>query len=77
MISAVTNQGKIRFKVFEGSMNAGILIDFCKRLTKSAKRKVYLMLDNLRVHHAKVFKAWLEKMRMELRFSICRHILRS
>lgn len=59
MISAVTNQGKVRFRVFDGTMNADILIEFCKRLIKSAKRKVYLILDNLRVHHAKVFKAWL------------------
>jgi len=41
-------------------MNADILVDFCKRLIKSAGRKVYLILDNLRVHHAKVFKAWLK-----------------
>lgn len=61
MISAVTNQGKVRFRVFDGTMNADILIDFCKRLIKSAKRKVYLILDNLRVHHAKIFKAWLEE----------------
>jgi transposase len=59
MISAITNQGKVRFRVFEGSMNADILSDFCKRLIKSAQRKVYLVLDNLRVHHANVFKAWL------------------
>ena len=61
MISAITNQGKVRFRIFEGSMNAEILIDFCKRLIQSAKRKVYLILDNLRVHHAKVFKARLEE----------------
>jgi transposase len=61
MISAITNQGKVRFRVFDGSMNADILIDFCKRLIQSAGRKVFLVLDNLRVHHAKVFKAWLEK----------------
>jgi len=59
MISAITNQGKVRFRVFEGTMNADLLIDFCQRLIKSAKRKVYLVLDNLRVHHAKVFKEWL------------------
>lgn len=59
MISAITNQGKVRFKVFEGNMNADILIEFCKRLIKSSKRKVYLILDNLRVHHARVFKDWL------------------
>ena len=47
MISAVTNQGKVRFRVFDGTMNTDILIDFCKRLIKSAGRKVYLILDNL------------------------------
>ena len=61
MISAITNQGKVRFSIFDGTMNANILIDFCKRLIKSAQCKVYLILDNLRVHHAKVFKIWLSK----------------
>ena len=60
MISVIANQGKVRFKVFDGKMNADVLIDFCERLIKSAKRKVYLILDNLRVHHAKVFKAWIK-----------------
>ena len=59
MISAITNQGKVRFKVFEGGMNVDIMIDFCKRLIRSAKRKVFLIVDNLRVHHAKRFKVWL------------------
>src|SRR5690606_33840838 len=31
------------------------------RLVKDAKRKVFLILDNLRVHHAKLVKAWLAK----------------
>jgi len=61
MISAVTNQGKVRFRFFEGTMNADILIDFMMRLVRNAKRKVYLVLDNLRVHHAKPVKEWLEK----------------
>ncbi len=59
IISTVTNQGKVRWKVFDGAMNADILIDFFKRLIKDAKRKVYLILDNLRVHHARRVKAWL------------------
>ena len=59
MISAITNQGKVRFKMFEGGMNASILIDFLKRLVKDANRKVILILDNLRVHHAKKVKDWL------------------
>ncbi len=32
LISTVTNQGKVRFRFFEGSMNADVLIDFMKRL---------------------------------------------
>ncbi|WP_226649599.1 IS630 family transposase, partial [Microbulbifer variabilis] len=59
MISAVTNQGTVRFQIYEGSMDADKLIDFLKRLIKTAGRKVYLILDNLRVHHARVVKAWL------------------
>ncbi|WP_444931579.1 IS630 family transposase [Microbulbifer sp. SSSA002] len=60
MISAITNQGKVRFQIYDGSMNADRLIEFMRRLTKDAKRKVILILDNLRVHHAKVVKAWLK-----------------
>jgi len=59
IISTVTNQGKVRWKIFEGAMNADILIDFFKRLIKDADRKVFLILDNLRVHHARKVKAWL------------------
>ena len=62
VMSTVTNRGTMRWKVFEGAMNADILIDFMKRLVKDAKgRKVFLILDNLRVHHAKPVKAWLAK----------------
>ncbi|TSE28806.1 DDE superfamily endonuclease [Tepidimonas charontis] len=60
VMSTVTNRGKVRWKVFEGAMNAAILIDFMKRLIKDAQgKKVFLILDNLKVHHAKVVKAWL------------------
>lgn len=59
MISAITNQGKVRFRFFEGTMNADVLIDFFVRLLKDAKRKVIMILDNLRVHHCKPVKEWL------------------
>lgn len=59
LISAITNQGKVRFRIFEGAMNADMLINFMMRLLKEAHRKMYLILDNLRVHHAKPVKEWL------------------
>ena len=59
MISTVTNQGKVRFMVYSGSMNAKRLLRFFAQLVKDAARKVFLILDNLRVHHARLVKAWL------------------
>ena len=59
MISTVTNQGKARWMIVEESFNADKLIEFLVALTKDADRKVFLILDNLRVHHSKRVKAWL------------------
>ncbi|WP_049780996.1 transposase [Hahella chejuensis] len=42
-------------------MDAARLTGFMKRLIKDARRKVFLILDNLRVHHAKMVEAWLEE----------------
>ena len=51
----------MRWKAFDAALNADILIDFLGRLVKDAGRKVYLILDNLRVHHSKPVKAWLAR----------------
>lgn len=66
MISAITNQGKVRFCMYDSTMNVAVMIDFCERLIRSADRKVILILDNLRVHHAKDFKKWLAKHEEEI-----------
>jgi transposase len=63
MISAITNKGHMRFMVYEEAMNQQLLIDFMRRLIADSKRKVFLILDNLRVHHGKIVAAWLEKHR--------------
>lgn len=61
MISAITNQGKVRFMMYRNAMNSELLIKFMTRLTRDAGRKVFLILDNLRVPHSKNAKKWLEK----------------
>ena len=61
MISTVTNQGKVRFMFYRERLNARVLIRFLRRLLRSADRKVFVILDNLRVHHAKVVKQWVEE----------------
>ena len=61
MISSVTNQGKVQFMIYSDSMNADRLIQFMEQLIKSSDKKIYLILDNLRVHHSKLVKEWLEE----------------
>lgn len=61
MISAISNQGRVRFMFYRDTMNSKRLITFMNRLTKDVGRKVYLILDNLRVHHSELVKKWLEK----------------
>ena len=60
MISTITNQGKVRFMIYKGGMNVAIFKQFLQRLIKDAGRKIFLIVDNLRVHHAKVLSEWLE-----------------
>lgn len=61
MISTVANQGKVRFMTYNGTMNSAMFINFLKRLIKETKKKIYLILDNLRVHHSRLVKEWAEK----------------
>ncbi len=58
--------GKVRWMVLNGALDTDQLIEFMKRLVKDAGRKVFLILDNLRVHHARLVKAWLAKHRDEI-----------
>jgi len=59
MLSAISCRGKLRFMIYKDNMNAAKLIDFFKRLIKDTPQKVFLILDNLRVHHAKIVRDWL------------------
>lgn len=61
MISTITNQGKVRFMIYTGSMNADRFIEFTSKLIENREKKVFLILDNLRVHHSKVVKQWVEE----------------
>jgi len=59
MISSLTNQGKLRFMVYDGALNAAIFLRFLQRLVKGADRKLFVIVDNLRVHRARRVTAWL------------------
>ena len=66
MISSITNQGKVRFMLYRETMTSQVLIRFLSRLIKDCDRKVFLVLDNLRVHHSKKVKEWLEKHKKQI-----------
>lgn len=66
LLAAISNRGKLRFMISKESINAVILSDFMKRLVKDCDHKVLLILDNLRVHHAKVVTTWLKEHAAEI-----------
>jgi transposase len=59
LISAVTNRGEVRWMVLDGALTAPRLIRFLRRLIRDACRKVFLILDNLPAHRAKLVREWL------------------
>ena len=61
MISAITNTGKSMFALYDTSINVERFIDFMQGVIDSNDKKVYLIVDNLRVHHAKLVKAWIKE----------------
>ena len=60
LISSITNQGKVRFMVYNKTMNSQTFIKFLNRLIKDTDQKIFLILDNLRVHHSRLVKEWLD-----------------
>ena len=63
MISAVTNRGTLRFMLYEGALNTALFLTFLQRLVRSAKSKVFLIVDNLQVHKAGKVQAWVAQHR--------------
>jgi len=71
MISAIGNDGSLRFSLFEGKFNQFVFIEFLKRLIDHhPDRKVYLIVDGHPSHRSKLVKAWVAEHaeRIELHF---------
>ena len=61
MISAINNQGKLHFLLYSEAIDSEKLIGFMDAIIKQSKRKIYLILDNLRVHHSKKVTEWVNE----------------
>ena len=69
MISAVNNQGKCFFSFQKKAVNAYSFIRFLHRLVLDNAhegRKLFVICDNARIHHAKLVKRYVEKHEKEL-----------
>jgi transposase len=66
LISSITNQGQVRFMVYKNKMNSQTLLKFMKRLIKDTDKKIFLILDNLKVHHSYIVKDWVKEHESEI-----------
>ena len=58
-ISAIGNDGSIRFMTYDQSMTSDLFLVFLRRLVRSVPRKVYLIVDRLKAHDAQKVWRWL------------------
>jgi len=58
VISAISPQGQVRFMLYPDTLKAEIFLDFLKRLVKDSDRKIFLVLDNHKVHHSRKVQQW-------------------
>jgi transposase len=66
LISAVTNRGELRWMIVHGAVNAPIFIRFLGRLIRDARCKVFLILDRLKAHRARLTRDWLAEHSSEI-----------
>ena len=60
IISAITNQGSLRFMAFRGRFLTDLFLNFLERLVKDVGRKLYLIVDSHPVHKAQRVTRWLQ-----------------
>src|SRR6516162_129151 len=68
LISAVTSRGHMRFMIKEeGGVNAGVFIEFLRRLMIGSKNSIFLIVDRGPAHVAKKTKAFVSSLGGRLR----------
>jgi transposase len=59
MISTITNEGKLRFMLYDGTMTGALFVLFLTRLVAGATHKIILIVDRLKVHASEEVQVWL------------------
>jgi transposase len=70
LISAISNEGAVRFMTYTGTMDGARFVVFLERLLRTSTRKVFLVVDRLKAHEKATVMDWIEahKDRIELFF---------
>jgi transposase len=59
-ISAISNEGTVRFMTYKGSLDAAVFLLFLSKLIEGATRKIILIADRLQAHKTPEVVAWVE-----------------
>src|SRR5262249_22507004 len=59
LVSAISNEGLLRFMTFQGNMTGERILVFLKQLLRGATRKIYLIADQLKAHDTEAVRRWL------------------
>src|SRR3954452_20341348 len=60
-ISAISNEGTVRFMTYRGSLNAVVFLLFLSKLIAGATRKILLIADQLQAHKTPEVLQWLQE----------------
>ena len=66
MLSAISAKGEMCFMVMQGCVNAGVFIEFLKRLISRGERKIFLVVDGHPSHRANKTKRFVESVKNRL-----------
>lgn len=58
-ISAISNQGSVRFMTYQSTMTAVLFIDFLEKLVAGVNHKIFLIADRLKAHDSKAVVQWM------------------
>lgn len=74
MLAAISPQGFMNWMVFEDNCDSKKFIDFLGRMRRQIKQKIFLIVDNCRVHHSKKVQQYVEKYKNEIEIFFCHPI---
>jgi transposase len=59
-ITAISNEGTVRFMTYKGMLTAAVFLLFLKKLVQGTTRKILLIADRLQAHKTPEVQAWVE-----------------